>query len=56
MSLELCKPRGPKGLCSNARADLIPNFTGIGSPYTSAEAPEITLMTAPSDLQTAWIT
>jgi bifunctional enzyme CysN/CysC len=33
--------RDPKGLYAKARGGLIPNFTGIGSPYEAPEAPEI---------------
>jgi bifunctional enzyme CysN/CysC len=33
--------RDPKGLYAKARGGLIPNFTGIGSPYEPPEAPEI---------------
>jgi len=31
--LEVCEQRDPKGLYKKARQGLIPNFTGIGSPY-----------------------
>ena len=33
--------RDPKGLYAKARAGLIPNFTGIGSPYEAPEAAEV---------------
>jgi bifunctional enzyme CysN/CysC len=33
--------RDPKGLYAKARGGLIPNFTGIGSPYEAPEAPEM---------------
>ena len=44
--------RDPKGLYAKARAGLIPNFTGIGSPYEPPEAPELridTSRTSPED-------
>jgi bifunctional enzyme CysN/CysC len=37
--------RDPKGLYAKARGGLIPNFTGIGSPYEPPEAPEIRIDT-----------
>jgi bifunctional enzyme CysN/CysC len=39
--LALAEERDPKGLYARAREGLIPNFTGIGSPYQSPEAAEI---------------
>jgi bifunctional enzyme CysN/CysC len=44
--------RDPKGLYAKARGGLIPNFTGIGSPYEPPEAPEIridTVRTSPEE-------
>ena len=41
--LEECIRRDAKGLYAKAKAGLIPNFTGISSPYEPPEAPEITL-------------
>jgi bifunctional enzyme CysN/CysC len=35
--LEVCEQRDPKGLYKKARQGLIPNFTGIGSPYEEPE-------------------
>jgi bifunctional enzyme CysN/CysC len=37
--------RDPKGLYAKARGGLIPNFTGIGSPYEAPETPEIRIDT-----------
>jgi bifunctional enzyme CysN/CysC len=37
--------RDPKGLYAKARGGLIPNFTGIGSPYEAPEAPELRIDT-----------
>jgi bifunctional enzyme CysN/CysC len=39
--LEICEERDPKGLYKKARSGLIPNFTGISSPYEAPESPEI---------------
>jgi bifunctional enzyme CysN/CysC len=39
--LEVCEQRDPKGLYRKARQGLIPNFTGIGSPYETPLDPEV---------------
>jgi len=39
--LEICEKRDPKGLYKKARADEIPNFSGISSPYEEPVSPEI---------------
>ncbi|HYI40139.1 MAG TPA: adenylyl-sulfate kinase [Allosphingosinicella sp.] len=39
--LALAEERDAKGLYAKARDGLIPNFTGIGSPYEPPEAPDI---------------
>lgn len=44
--LETCESRDPKGLYKKARAGLLPNMTGIGSPYEPPESPEFHLNTA----------
>ena len=44
--IEACIARDPKGLYAKAQAGLIPNFTGIDSPYEPPEAPELHLRTA----------
>lgn len=44
-SLEVCEQRDVKGLYQKARAGLIPDFTGIGSPFEPPIAPDITLNT-----------
>ncbi len=41
--LEICEARDEKGLYAKARAGLIPNFTGVDSPYEPPESPEIHL-------------
>ena len=45
--IELCEQRDPKGLYQKARQGLIPNFTGIGSPYEEPENPQY--VTTPGD-------
>lgn len=44
-SLETCEARDVKGLYAKARAGLIPNYTGISSPYEAPEQAEITVNT-----------
>jgi adenylylsulfate kinase len=43
--LAVCEERDPKGLYKKALAGLIPEFTGISSPYEPPERPEIHLRT-----------
>ncbi|PIC65848.1 adenylyl-sulfate kinase [Sporosarcina sp. P21c] len=43
--LEACEQRDPKGLYEKARAGVIPEFTGISSPYEAPVKPELTLET-----------
>ncbi len=43
--LEICEQRDVKGLYEKARAGMIPNFTGIDSPYETPEHPEFHLLT-----------
>jgi bifunctional enzyme CysN/CysC len=43
--LEICIERDPKGLYRRARAGLIRNFTGLGSPYERPVAPDLTINT-----------
>jgi bifunctional enzyme CysN/CysC len=49
--IEICERRDPKGLYAKARAGVIPNFTGVDSPYETPDAPEITLLTTQSTPQ-----
>lgn len=42
-SLETCEKRDPKGLYKKARAENLPNFTGISAPYEIPENPELVL-------------
>jgi len=41
--LEVCEKRDPKGLYKKARSGIIPNMTGINSPYEPPEFPDLTL-------------
>ena len=43
--LAVAEERDVKGLYKKARAGVIPNFTGIGSPYEAPETPDIALDT-----------
>jgi bifunctional enzyme CysN/CysC len=43
--LDVAEARDPKGLYAKARAGLIPNLTGIGSPYEPPEAPDLVIDT-----------
>lgn len=49
--IEACMARDPKGLYAKAKAGLIPNFTGLGSPYEPPENPEIHLKTGELDAE-----
>jgi adenylylsulfate kinase len=44
-SLKVCEERDVKGNYAKARAGLIPNYTGISSPYEEPEHPEIVVDT-----------
>ncbi|MBF0273043.1 MAG: adenylyl-sulfate kinase [Magnetococcales bacterium] len=50
-SLEICEQRDVKGLYRKARAGLIPEFTGISSPYEPPEYPELTLDTGGASIE-----
>jgi bifunctional enzyme CysN/CysC len=39
--LEICEQRDPKGLYKKARNGLLPNMTGINSPYERPDHPEL---------------
>lgn len=49
-SLEICEQRDVKGLYAKARQGLIPNFTGISSPYEAPENPELVIDTGTQPL------
>jgi adenylylsulfate kinase len=44
-SLQTCERRDPKGLYRKARAGMIPQFTGIDSPYETPLDPELVIPT-----------
>ncbi len=48
--LEECEKRDPKGLYNKARQGLIPEFTGITSPYEEPINPEVTVNTSESSV------
>lgn len=50
--IEICETRDVKGLYKKARAGLIPEFTGISSPYEVPLNPELIVNTGTSDLDT----
>lgn len=45
-TLQTCEERDPKGLYKRARAGVIPNFTGISSPYEAPAQPDLRLNTS----------
>jgi bifunctional enzyme CysN/CysC len=47
--LEVAEQRDPKGLYRKARAGLLPNFTGVDSPYEPPEDPEVRIDTVTTD-------
>lgn len=49
-SLQDCEQRDAKGLYQRARAGLIPEFTGISSPYEQPQAPDLSIDTSTVDL------
>jgi adenylylsulfate kinase/bifunctional enzyme CysN/CysC len=49
--LEVCEQRDVKGLYGKARQGLIPNFTGIDSPYQVPETPFLTIKSAEEALE-----
>ncbi|MEA3000462.1 MAG: bifunctional enzyme CysN/CysC [Sphingomonadales bacterium] len=51
--LEEAERRDPKGLYAKARDGLIPNFTGIGSPYEPPEQAEIRIDTTQTSAEVA---
>ncbi len=50
-SLEVCESRDVKGLYAKARAGVIPQFTGISSPYEEPTAPEAHIDTGTQELE-----
>lgn len=51
--LSLCEARAAKGLYKRAHAGLLPNFTGIDSPYEPPEQPGVTIDGTDGNLQAA---
>ncbi len=49
--LEVCESRDVKGLYAKARAGVIPQFTGISSPYEEPTAPEAHVDTGTQELE-----
>jgi len=50
--LETCEQRDPKGLYKKAKDGIIPNFTGISSPYELPRNAEIVIKTDELDIKT----
>ena len=50
-SLDVCEERDVKGLYQKAREGIIPNFTGISSPYEEPESPELDVDTGNKSLE-----
>jgi adenylylsulfate kinase len=50
-SIEVCEARDVKGIYKKARAGLIPEFTGITSPYEVPKNPELTVNTGGVELK-----
>jgi adenylylsulfate kinase len=48
--LAVCEERDPKGLYRRARAGLLPEFTGISSPYETPETPDVLVDSAESSV------
>lgn len=44
--LTVCESRDPKGLYKRARFGEIPDFTGVGAPYETPQAPDLSLDTS----------
>ena len=44
--LAVCEQRDPKGLYKKARSGLLPNMTGLASPYEPPDRPDMTINTA----------
>ena len=49
--LAVCEERDPKGLYRKARAGLLPEFTGISSPYEAPDDPEVLVDSAVSSVE-----
>lgn len=51
--IETCESRDRKGLYANARAGLIPEFTGVSHPYEIPQNPELVIDTTDLSIQDA---
>ena len=49
--LAVCEERDPKGLYRKARAGLLPEFTGISSPYEVPETPDVLVDSAQASVE-----
>jgi adenylylsulfate kinase len=49
--LAVCEERDPKGLYRKARAGLLPEFTGISSPYEAPQEPDVLVDSAESAVE-----
>jgi adenylylsulfate kinase len=49
--LAVCEQRDPKGLYRKARAGLLPEFTGISSPYEAPQTPDVLVDSADSSVE-----
>jgi adenylylsulfate kinase len=49
--LAVCEERDPKGLYRKARAGLLPEFTGISSPYEAPQSPDVLVDSAESSVE-----
>jgi len=49
--LAVCEERDPKGLYRKARAGLLPEFTGISSPYEAPDKPDVLVDSAESSVE-----
>lgn len=50
--IEICEKRDPKGLYKKAKSGLLPNFTGIDSPYEEPANPDLRLDTTEEEPET----
>jgi bifunctional enzyme CysN/CysC len=51
--LAVCEQRDPKGLYKKARSGLLPNMTGLTSPYEPPDRPDMTINTADTPVSDA---
>ena len=51
--VEVCEKRDPKGMYKKARKGIIPNYTGISSPYEEPENPDLVIETHKLNIEEA---